>query len=197
MSEKKIFVYSTDSAIAIVEGVYNYQDSTIKVQSKKNYLKSKFFENHSKILEHLFSNSAGYQGAVLRTNLLPESDIYKLFFESACKASNTSIQAKYQLNIETLKQTYLQLIDSNFKGIFYQDKVTQKRILAELNQKTFAEISDYSFLFFYHTSVPQDIPVYQPSFQQQWESKQAQQRNSVEPIFGGALTNRGLRDIFL
>jgi hypothetical protein len=197
MNEKTIFVYSTDLAIAIVEGVYNYQDSTVKVLSKKSYLKSKLFENSRKISKQLFSDNTGYQVTVLRTNLLPESDIYKLFFESACKASNTFIEAKYKLNIETLKQTYLQLIDSNFKGIVYQDKVTQKRILAELNRKSFEEIADYSFLFFYHTSVPQDIPVYQPSLQEQWESKLAQQRNSVEPIFGGALTNRGLRDIFL
>lgn len=197
MIDKKIFVYSTDSAIAIVEGIYSYLDSTVEILNKKIYFKSKFFENYSKILQQLFSNSSSYQAIDLRTNLLPESDIYKLFFEYALKASNVFIRGKYKVNVDTLKRTYRQLIDSNFKDILYKDKITEKRILAEFERKTFDDISDYCFLCFYHSCIPLDIPVYQESLQQQWESKQAEQRNAIEPIFGGALTNRGIKDIFL
>lgn len=197
MIEKKIFVYSTDSTLAIVEGIYNYQDSTIEILNKKNYLKSKFFENHSKIVQQLFACGAGVENIELRTNLLPESEIYKLLFEFAPKTSNTSIRGRYRINIDRLKQTYRQIIDSNFKDIQYRDRILEKRIQGELNQKTFEEIEDYSFLCFYQACVPQNIPIYQPSYQEQWEMKQAVQRQSVGSLFGGALTNRGIKDIFL
>lgn len=197
MIEKKVFVHSTDSAIAIVEAIHDYQENHLKILSKKNYLKSKFFENHSKILQQLFSNSDKYEALVLKTNLLPESDIYKLFFEHGCKTSNSTIYCKYRINIESLKQTYRLLIDSNFKGIVYHTKIIEKRIKSEFAQKSFEDISDHSFLCFCDAFLSREIPIHQLNYRQQWESKQAEKRNAVEPIFGGVLTASGIKDIFL
>jgi len=149
------------------------------------------------MLQELFSNSASYQTIELRTNLLPQSEIHKLFFEYGIKTSKASIQGAYKVDNETLRTTYLQLIDCNFKDISYQNKILEQRIMTELKQKNFDEISEPSFLCFYHCCVPKDIPIYEPSEREIWEMKQTQKRNSVEPIFGGALTNRGIKNIFL
>ena len=196
MLEKKIFIYSTDTTIAIVEAIFNYDDYTVKVLTKKNYLKSKFFEVHSKLLKQLLATSSGTGNIDLKTNLLPASEIYKLILECAFSNPNCVVQGKYTAKDEDLKRTYRLLIDSNFKDISFKDNVIEKRILSELKQKSFDDISDRSFLIFIN-SLPKKIEIRELSIIEQWESKQVEKRNSVEPIFGGALTNRGIKDIFL
>lgn len=196
MLEKKIFIHSTDNTIAIIEAIFNYDDYTVKVLRKKNYLKSKFFEVHSKVLQQLLATTSGVGNIDLKTNLLTASEIYKLILEYASSNPNCVVQGKYTAKEDDLKRTYQLLIDRNFKDISFQDNVTEKRILSELKQKIFDDISDRSFLIFID-SLPKKIEIRELSMIEQWESKQIEKRNSVEPIFGGALTNRGIKDIFL
>lgn len=196
MLEKKVFVYSTDNTISIIEAIFNYDDYTVKVLRKKSYLKSKFFEVHSKVLQQLLATNSDIDNIDLKTNLLNASEIYKLILEYASRNPNCVVQGKYTAKEDDLKRTYRLLIDSNFKDISFQDNVTQKRILSELKQKIFDDISDRSFLIFIN-SLPKKIEVRELSMVEQWESKQAETRNAVEPIFGGPLTNRGIKDIFL
>lgn len=68
--------------------------------------------------------------------------------------------------------------------------------MSELKQRNFEDISDKSFLAFVK-SLPKKLDVYQESYFEQLHSKQAQELIAVEPIFGGVLTNRGLKNIFL
>lgn len=196
MLEKKVFIYSTDSTIALYEGIFNYDDYTIKILSKKNYLKSKFFEVHNKLLQQLFAVGQGISNIDLKTNLLPASEIYKLIIEQAITHSNCTLQGKYEPKEDEIQRAYRLLIDSNFNDIYFKDNVTEKRILSELKQRSFEDLSDKSFLVFIN-SLPQKIETHQQSFAEQLESKQAQERMAVEPIFGGVLTNRGLKNIFL
>lgn len=193
---KKTFAYSNDSTITIVEGLYNYDESTTKILSKNTYSKSKFFVNHAKILTGLFSN-LNHLEIEFKTNLVPESEIYKLFLDFASKNTNVFISGKNHINQDNLKETFLSLIDSNFKNILFLDKVLEKRILSELKLTCFEDISDHSFLCFYHACVPQEMTIYQPSLSEQLKSKEFFANKSIDPLFGGYLTNRGLKGIFL
>lgn len=196
MLEKKILVYSADSTIAIIEGIFNYDDYTIKILAKKNYLKSKFFEVHSKVLSQLFAVGQGVSSIDLKTNLLPASEIYKLIIEQSLSNPYCTIQGKYEPKEDEIQRTYRLLIDSNFKDIYFKDNVTEKRILSELKQRSFEDLSDKSFLAFIK-SLPKKLDVYQESYFEKLESKQVQERIAVEPIFGGVLTSRGIKNIFL
>ena len=196
MLEKKIFIHSSDTTIAIIESLFNYDDYTAKILSKKNYLKSKFFEVHSKVLQQLFSTNHGVTNIDLKTNLLSASEIYRLILEFSLDNPNCTVQSKYNPKEEDLLRAYRLLIDSNFKDISFKDNVTEKRILTELRQRKFEDLTDKSFLVFIN-SLPQKIEVHQQSYFQKIESKQAEKRMAVEPIFGGVLTNRGIKNIFL
>ena len=196
MKEKKIFVYSTDSTISTIEGIFSYDDYTIRVLNKKNYLKSKFFEVHSKVLQQLFSVNHGVKNIDLKTNLLFASEIYRLILDYSLSSPNCTVQGKYDPKEDDLLRTYRLLIDSNFKNIYFKDNVTEKRILSELKHRCFDDLLDRSFLAFI-TSLPKQVEVHQPSYYEQLQSKKAQERMAVEPVFGGVLTNRGIKDIFL
>lgn len=129
MLEKKIFIYSTDSTIAIIEGIFNYDDYSIKILAKKNYLKSKFFEVHSKVLPQLFMVGQGVSSIDLRTNLLPASEIYRLILDQTTSHPNCTLQGKYEPKEDEILRTYRLLIDSNFKDIYV-------RIQVEVEEKT-------------------------------------------------------------